>query len=1232
MKGISIFLTGSTGFLGRCTLYMLLDKYGGDIDTIHLLIREKKHVLASDRFNEILKNEIFRKIFEDNPGFADKIKIVSGDLSFSTDWKNHDIGVTHVINCAAAVDFDLPVFEAFNDNVLSVMNVLDFCRAQKQLKRIVHVSTCYVNKHSENANDIKMERLIDIDGLFPDKSHMTFDSLIKLIPQKKISMKDVGNVFPNSYTFTKCLAENYISRNKHLFTDVPITIIRPSIITAAVAYPYPSWSETKAALSAFFLGFYHGFISDINVVETTPLNLIPVDIVSDNIIKETMCPIEKQTMGKIKMIHAASPNYQEFTINSIVSVVKNPKRIYKGVQNLGHMRLANRFLHFVVYYFNTCVIKLLSMIYGMFDSRASRRYQWLLNAYQTLYKSMLYFTNNTWIFSTNNMHKGELYQELEQMNRYEYIHKMHHWTIARYTDVDLNLCTIKDIDMTWYQIMKNIFFEPLMVFLYIPLMMIIRSIYKNILIYVKNINTDEMHTPGSKKSYIVISNHQSHFDNIFIIYILYCTNYIAFPWIIAKSMFKRIPIISMILRKLKLIYVGEGTDNSDTKTQIKNILDKRENIMFYPEGSRSRTGLVGDCKAGIFKYIYEYCADAETQEEIDKRIDNIVIVPVNIRYDNVVGVESYDAELLGRSYNHTSIFNLIKWILRIPFTRYGNVVIDMRKKVGLRSILKINADSTRIDTDAIYKLIQHREIDEGIYKTAEPVIKVKEPYGLTQISTDFIDFFRKINPMIGMIMNSITKYRDNDLVVKYFLKRYPTEHTVTIDTDRLTHVTRYRNMLLSDLLMYRHIVDNTEDNLLKTNFDGFYFGNFCKELDALSVNSIYNELRSKIKTDLCSNNDRYTLVTGGTGFVGNHVIRRIMNDDPDEKILILTSNTDTRRKIREYCDTHNIDTHKVGVIIGSIDRLMDIDDDRLFRLNKIIHMAGHVAHTRKSSEVQKMIDVNVTGTYHIMRLALTNHILCLVDGSHLKFWYLSTSGTKHIYKDPERKIRYDPMTHYGVVAYVRDTIQKMCFNASKVFPYYESKIISEQIIENLNKLCKTTMKINIICPSMILGSVVDVFETGVSYSRSIVNKFMNKKFPVVGVTGSVNFVDVDYVTECMVKDDMAIDHVDGNISHRVLTGYDMSPYDLFKKIDQELNIGNSKKSLLPYKVSDRFMNILYYTFISRLFVDDVYIEMSRLYWGPKMNDNNKNNKDKKSKDICIDKLDTVENIIRKSYV
>ncbi len=98
-------------------------------------------------------------------------------------------------------------------------------------------------------------------------------------------------------------------------------------------------------------------------------------------------------------------------------------------------------------------------------------------------------------------------------------------------------------------------------------------------------------------SYVIVSKHQSHYD----VFVLYGWLGIDFKWVMKKEL-RNVPALGVACEKLGHIYI----DRSDKKTALKSLHDAEKiirngtSVIFFPEGTRSRTGQMGDFKKGAF--------------------------------------------------------------------------------------------------------------------------------------------------------------------------------------------------------------------------------------------------------------------------------------------------------------------------------------------------------------------------------------------------------------------------------------------------------------------------------------------------------------------------------------------------------------------------------------------------------------------------------------------------------
>jgi len=99
------------------------------------------------------------------------------------------------------------------------------------------------------------------------------------------------------------------------------------------------------------------------------------------------------------------------------------------------------------------------------------------------------------------------------------------------------------------------------------------------------------------QSYVIVSNHQSHYD----VFVLYGWLGIDFKWVMKQEL-RKVPALGIACEKLDHIYI----DRSDKKTALKSLNEAKRiirngtSVIFFPEGTRSKTVLMGDFKKGAF--------------------------------------------------------------------------------------------------------------------------------------------------------------------------------------------------------------------------------------------------------------------------------------------------------------------------------------------------------------------------------------------------------------------------------------------------------------------------------------------------------------------------------------------------------------------------------------------------------------------------------------------------------
>lgn len=89
--------------------------------------------------------------------------------------------------------------------------------------------------------------------------------------------------FPNTYTMTKYMAEQLVQDYRTKY-QLPLSIVRPSIISATSVEPIRGWVDTLNGVNASVIEFGRGTIGSLYVTKDTLMDLVPLDLVCNFIV------------------------------------------------------------------------------------------------------------------------------------------------------------------------------------------------------------------------------------------------------------------------------------------------------------------------------------------------------------------------------------------------------------------------------------------------------------------------------------------------------------------------------------------------------------------------------------------------------------------------------------------------------------------------------------------------------------------------------------------------------------------------------------------------------------------------------------------------------------------------------------------------------------------------------------------------------------------------------------
>ena len=383
LRGKQILLIGATGFIGKVWLANLLSDLP-EIGRVFVLVRPRRGTTGLARFERLLGESPVFEMLSARYGeqlsefLRERFEVIEGDvteagLGLAPETRARLArSLDLIVNSSGLTDFNPDLRDALASNVYAVQDVLEFlCECDHAA--LLHLSTCYVVGRRDGrvpevlSRNYTPVRLAGFDAAAELKSLKALigetkaraqsaevtSELRSNAMQKEHAAKDLHGValenqvrknrvrwlrqtltdagtrranelgWPNTYTFTKSLAEslirNFLDANRH----AAIAVVRPAIVESSIEKPFLGWNEginTSASLS-YLLGT---FFRQLPTNENKCLDLIPVDLVSRG----------------MTLIAAALVTRRHERVYQLATSVTNPCNMRRSIEltGLGHRK------------------------------------------------------------------------------------------------------------------------------------------------------------------------------------------------------------------------------------------------------------------------------------------------------------------------------------------------------------------------------------------------------------------------------------------------------------------------------------------------------------------------------------------------------------------------------------------------------------------------------------------------------------------------------------------------------------------------------------------------------------------------------------------------------------------------------------------------------------------------------------------------------------------------------
>jgi long-chain acyl-CoA synthetase len=305
----------------------------------------------------------------------EKVHAVDGDLNYEQlgmsagNYEKLQGEVQIFINSGGLVKFDPPIDMSMHSNVLGAKYAVEFVKGCNDAV-LLHVSTAYVcgtepGRISEELHspyeDYAQKMAQEKGEKIPDSLEAEIEDILQISEEirgeanesrrddqlRREALKQVGaeregsddyhreyesirqkwieqrlvdeglkraqsRGWNDTYTYMKALGEQMVAKTRG---DLPVAIIRPSIIESSLEEPQPGWLDGLRMADPLIVGFGKGRLPDFPAEPDIILDIIPVDFVVNAILV-----LAKQTYQKrgIEVYHVATGSQNPLYFRNIV--------------------------------------------------------------------------------------------------------------------------------------------------------------------------------------------------------------------------------------------------------------------------------------------------------------------------------------------------------------------------------------------------------------------------------------------------------------------------------------------------------------------------------------------------------------------------------------------------------------------------------------------------------------------------------------------------------------------------------------------------------------------------------------------------------------------------------------------------------------------------------------------------------------------------------------------------
>ena len=651
-----VLLTGATGFLGKVVLAQLVaEREALGIERIRLLVRKKRGALPRARFaTDIATSPCFAGF---PAGWVDVVDVTPCELANDgceldpADRAAIEAETTHIVHCAASVEFDLPIEKAAAANIASALNVLELARGVRGLVAMTSVSTAYVSPHPGQGVFGVDEALAKL----PWPASEAYARILAGGAEAKSMLEEAG--LPNTYTLTKCLAEHLLVERAG---DVPLAIVRPSIISAAWKRPFPGWIDSDAAFAAFVMVIGSGHFRTLRAHPETALDVVPVYEVSERVVRTRFGGVPES--GTVAIRHAVAGLDRTLRVDECCAEItryfrRDPLERLPRVHHIGPRGV--KFSLFEALHHTWPMQWRERRARRQGDKEEKKKLRILGSTIAQLNRAFPYFTHHTFDFRTqepplaDRCPGGAAY--IQRVCRGTHEHLLRGKLDSTSLAGRKHRHDVGDWAWMWSQPrggpMVRVFG------------LVLRKAFRR---FIDQVTFDRKSFEAARVDVlpdsfcVILPNHRSYLDFLLLSFLFFERPDlgISIPKIAAADEFRRIPILGRLFRRAGAFYVqrGHGREDPDLTEQIRQLVVGGHTLQFFIEGTRSRSRQFLPPKRGLLR-------------ALQQTGQHCTLLPIALSYDRLPEEASFIEELSGGAKARMSIVALLRWCWRMFWGR-----------------------------------------------------------------------------------------------------------------------------------------------------------------------------------------------------------------------------------------------------------------------------------------------------------------------------------------------------------------------------------------------------------------------------------------------------------------------------------------------------------------------------------------------------------------------------------